>query len=157
MTFVAVLSVGALACSDTDPVPTVKIVAAAPDMLDPNDDLADDLSITVEYTDGDADLGGGVADVYDCRAAGLVSQLVIPSIASQEAVDKGVPIEGAMELVVTDIGDVWPDLRAPSICGDLGVEDPTNGEVVFCVLLTDTAGNVSGGDCTASITVMPSL
>ncbi len=154
----AVMAFSAGACgSDEDPVPSVTIVAASPDMLDPSDDLADDLSIMVQYSDGDADLGGGVADIYDCRSEGLVSQLAIPAIATQEAVDKGVPIEGTMELVVTDIGDVWPDASAPAVCAELGVADPTNGEAVFCVLLTDLAGNISTGDCTSAITVMPPL
>lgn len=144
----------AAGCSDRDPVPTVRIVEATPDALDTSDDLADDLSIRVAYTDGDGDLGGGVADVYDCRAEGIVTQLRLPAIASEEAVNEGVPIEGQLELVVTDVGDVWPDVEAPAICADLGVTAPAAGEAVFCVLVTDTAGNTSAGDCTAPVTIM---
>lgn len=135
-------------CGDDDPAPTVEIMEVTPESLDPSSDAADDLSIVVRYADSDGDLGGGTADVHDCRAADLVTSMQIPPIASEEAVAEGVAIEGMLELVVADIGDVTVDSAAPPACADLGVEAPSAGQAVFCVILTDAAGNAGVGDCT---------
>jgi hypothetical protein len=98
----------AAACGADDPAPTVAVVSAMPGELDPADDAADDLTIVVEYADADADLGGGVAAVHDCRADGVVTLLDIPPIASDQAIAEGVPISGTLELIVADVGAVDP-------------------------------------------------
>lgn len=147
-------ALGLLGCGSDDPAPSVTVVSAMPGELDPSDDAADDLSITVAYADGDADLGGGIAAVHDCRADGIVTSLEIPPIASEEAVREGVPISGTLELVVADVGDVAPDSAAPATCAALGAPDPSAGSATFCVILHDSAGHEGSGDCTAAITVL---
>ena len=83
-----VASVAALlGCSDAEVAPSAVIVEVAPDTLDPARDNADELTIRLEYADGDADLGGGVAAVHDCRADGLAVEW--PSRRGvEEAVDE---------------------------------------------------------------------
>ena len=148
------LCLGALgACAS--PVPTVEILEASPSMLAASDDGNDDLTIAVRYTDGDGDLGRGSAKVFDCRAEGLVTELAIPRIANDEAVEKGVPIEGQLELVVADIGAVEAAAEAPPTCADLGASAPQEGAQVFCVVLVDAADNESEGACTGPIHVEP--
>jgi hypothetical protein len=140
-------------CGSDDPAPTAAITAAAPETLDPADDAADDLAITVEYHDADADLGGGLATVHDCRAADLATVFELGPIASEEAIAEGVPITGTLELLVADIGDVPPgDL--PEACADLGIEAAAAGEATFCVVLTDAAGHEGSGDCTVPIAIV---
>ncbi|HTL34454.1 MAG TPA: hypothetical protein VL326_15105, partial [Kofleriaceae bacterium] len=73
------------ACTD-DPAPTVTVVSATPDHLDPADDLADDVTIRVDYEDADGDLGGGTAEIYDCRDTALLTKLSIPEIASDDRI-----------------------------------------------------------------------
>src|SRR4051794_3137597 len=65
-----------------------------------------DLTLGVHYRDGDGNLGGGEAEVQDCRGAELVTKLALPRIASDEAVKAGVAIEGELDLHVYAIGDV---------------------------------------------------
>lgn len=138
------------ACGDEDPAPLVVVLEATPEALDSVDDAADDLAILVEYRDADGDLGGGIAEVHDCRADDLFVALPIPPIASPEGTEARVPIEGQLEIVVTDIGAV-PAAQIPSpVCADLGIGA---GESVFCVVLTDAAGNTGPGDCTAPLTI----
>lgn len=143
----------AAACGGDEAAPVATVESATPDTLDPSRDNLDDLTILVEYADGDGDLGDGIAEVHDCRADDLVIVFDIPPIATQEAVDEGVPIEGLLELIVNDVGEISIDRRAPQVCEDLGVEDPVEGEVTFCVVLTDAAGNVGDGDCTAPVLI----
>ena len=76
-----VAAAGLAACA-ADIAPSAEIQSATPDQLTPSDDASDDLTIALRYDDGDGDLGGGVADVYDCRADGVVTELAIPPIAA---------------------------------------------------------------------------
>lgn len=147
------LALGALAgCGDE--APTVEVLSASPAELDPAIDAADDLTLRVKYADPDGDLGGGAAEVVDCRGEGLVTRLVLPAIASAEAVDEGASIEGEMTLVVTDVG-VAPAAEAPpAACAELGVGAPSGGAQAFCVVLIDAAGNAGAGDCTEPIRVL---
>lgn len=149
----AVFALGALACGDPGPAPSVAVVSAMPEMLDPARDDADDLSILAMYYDADGDLGGGLAEVHDCRADGVVTAIDIPPIASDDAVDEMVMIEGKLAIVIPDIGAIDIDDAAPAACADLGVAAPVAGEAVFCVVLTDAAGNLGAGDCTAPIAI----
>lgn len=144
----------AAACGDPDPSPVVAVVDTAPLQLDPSDDALDDLVITVEYADADGDLGEGTADVLDCRAEGLVVTLPLPAIANMDAVDEGAMIEGTLVLTVSDVGEVELADAAPLECADLGVGAPVAGEAVFCVVLTDAAGNVGDGDCTQPVAIL---
>jgi hypothetical protein len=145
------LALSLAACGDDDPAPLVVVLEATPEVLDPGDDAANDLSILVEYRDADGDLGGGTAEVHDCRAEDLFVALAIPPIASQAAIDEGVPIEGQLQLVVTDIGAITPSTTASPVCADLGIGA---GETVFCVVLTDAAGNTGPGDCTPTLSIL---
>lgn len=141
-------------CSDENPSPTVTITAATPDTLRPDDDLLDDLTITVEYADGDGDLGGGAAEVHDCRAGGLVTALLIPKIAPTASVAAKTSITGTLDLHVNDVGALATATLAPA-CAELGAAAPTSTETAFCVILVDAAGHRGDGDCTEVITLTP--
>jgi hypothetical protein len=145
---VLVLVVG---CGDAGPVPEVEVVSSAPMLLDTASDDADDLTIVVRYRDGNADLGGGWARVVDCRAPDVVTELMLPDIASMEAIDAMVPIEGELELLVGDVGLVEPG-EMPEICTRTGLGGMTVAtQAIFCVVLVDAAGNESEPDCTQPI------
>ena len=143
----------AVACGDTDPNPIATVASFAPETLDPSDDTADDLTIRVDYADGDGDLGEGIAEVYDCRVSNLVLRFDLPKIASEEAVAEGVPIEGSLDIVVADVSDLTPDSSVPPTCAELGVSAMSAGQAVFCVLLVDVAGNSGDGDCTGTVAI----
>lgn len=139
------------ACADDAVIPTVEIVSASPDALVPSDDSADDLTIVVRYRDPDGDLGGGVAEIQDCRADDLVTTLDIPPIASDDAVAAGVPITGMLQLVVADVGDYAPDRIPPAACADAATA--TDTQTSFCVILRDSADNPSEPACTEPVQV----
>jgi hypothetical protein len=154
----SMLALLALGCTitagcDGERDPSVAIVEVTPGTLAPEDDGKDDLLIRVEYHDPDGDLGGGVAEIHDCRAEGLITAYDIPPIASDEAVDEGVPITGMLDLHVNDIGAVPISDDLPELCADLDVDPLESGHAVFCVTLTDAAGHAGRGDCTDSIPV----
>ena len=143
----AALAVALGACS-ADVTPSAAIQAAMPDRLTPSDDALDDLTIALRYDDGDGDLGGGVADVYDCRADGVMIELAIPPIAGE----RDQHITGTLDLHVNDIGDVAA-VALPDVCGELGVKPLAAHTVVFCVVLADAAGHRGDGDCTGPIEI----
>lgn len=140
------------ACGGADPAPAAVVETFAPESLNPADDLADDLTITVGYDDGDGDLGRGSATITDCRADDLATVLPLPSIASDDGVDAGAHITGDLELVVADIDDLTPT-GTPPICADLGAPALGPGQVAFCVVLTDAGGRSGPGDCTGVIPI----
>jgi hypothetical protein len=142
-------------CGGDDVAPSAAILEVAPESLDPALDDADDLTIRLEFADADADLGGGSAAIHDCRADQLVVELPIPPVASDEAVEEGVAIEGELELIVNDVGWVEPADQPPAECADLGAPDPREGEAVFCVVLTDAAGHGGDGDCSPPVAIAP--
>ena len=145
----------AVACGGGDDAsPSAAVVEVAPETLDPGRDDADDLTLTVDYIDGDADLGGGIARVHDCRADGVVVDLAIPLIASEEAVDEGVPIEGRLLLHVSDIGWIEPEASPAPACADLGVEAIDPDQAVFCVVLVDAASHAGDGDFSPPVSVV---
>lgn len=152
----AALALGlALAGCGGGEAPTVRVISATPTELDPARDDADDLTVRVAYADPDGDLGGGVAEIHDCRAEGLVFEVALPSIASQAAVDRGVSIEGELALVVADVGAAEAQPEPSSACRELGVGAPRGGAQALCVVLVDAAGHASDGDCTDPIRVSP--
>jgi len=146
----ALLCLALAACGDSDPNPTATITAATPESLAPDDDTRDDLTITVRYDDGDGDLGEGFAEIHDCRADGLVTELPIPAIAPDGVV--GEHITGTLELHVNDVG-VIASTVLPEACEQLGVAELASSETVFCVVLVDAAGHRGDGDCTAAIAI----
>src|SRR5262249_20895994 len=127
----ALLAATAAACA-ADPAPSAEVRSVAPDRITPLDDALDDLTITVRYEDGDGDLGGGTAEVRDCRVDDLIIDLAIPQIAPQA----GDHITGTLELHVNDIGDLTPT-ALPRPCADLGVAPLATATTVFCVTLVD--------------------
>ena len=133
------------ACAD-DPAPSATIKSVTPDQLMPSDDAQDDLTIQLRYDDSDGDLGGGVADVYDCRSSDVMIELPIPPIAA----DAGLHITGTLELHVNDIGAIT-STAMPQVCADLGVKALAANTAVFCVVLADMAGHRGGGDCTQPV------
>lgn len=143
-----IISLLACACGGPGPDPDVTVEAATPESLAPDDDARDDLTITVRYDDGDGDLGGGTAEIHDCRAEGVVTELAIPALAPDGVV--GEHITGTLDLHVNDVGAVTAE-AVPEACADLGIADLGGAETVFCVVLVDTAGHRGAGDCTAAI------
>lgn len=133
---------------DADPQPSATVTAATPEALAPDDDSRDDLTITVRYDDGDGDLGGGLAEIHDCRADGLVTELPIPEIAPDGLI--GEHITGTLELHVNDVGAIV-STALPETCVDLGVPELAADQTIFCVVLVDAAGHRGDGDCTAPI------
>jgi len=138
------------ACGGGDATPTVAVEMAAPEALTPADDTLDDLTITVHYEDGDGDLGGGIAEVQDCRADGLLVSLMLPQIAPDDVVDDNIAITGTLDLHVNDVG-AFTTAALPAACSDLGVAALEPNQTVFCVTLVDAAGHRGDGDCTAVI------
>jgi hypothetical protein len=132
-----------------DPAPSATIETVAPDQLMPSDDARDDLTIALRYEDGDGDLGGGVVEIHDCRAAGVVIELAIPEIAAER--DRR--ITGTLALHVNDIGEV-AIAALPDACDALGIGELAPDTAVFCVVLTDTAGHRGDGDCTRPIALV---
>ena len=138
-----------------DPAPTVEILSASPDVLSASSDDRDDLTLRLRYTDADGDLGQGTARILDCRAEGLVTVLPIPRIAADDAVQRGVAIQGELTLVVADVGAFPPSESVPAACAELGVPAPRDGAQRFCVVLTDAAGHTGEGACTEPVRVEP--
>jgi hypothetical protein len=146
-----VLGFWALAACSTDIAPNATVESTAPDMLTANDDRLDDLTITVGYEDGDGDLGGGTAEVTDCRGPDLVTALPIPAIAP-DGVAGEKKIAGTLEIHVNDVGAL--DVASvPKTCTDLGVADMPAKQAIFCITLVDKAGHRGGGDCTQPIAI----
>jgi hypothetical protein len=136
------------ACSD-DVAPNVTVEHATPDSLTMSDDAANDLTITVGYDDGDGDLGGGTAEIHDCRSDAYQTIFAIPElVASHEH------ITGRIDLYVNDVGVVAPD-TLPKTCADLGVKPLADMQAIFCIVLVDTAGHRGTGDCTPPISLVP--
>jgi hypothetical protein len=148
--FVALLF--ATACADDDPAPTATVRMATPDSLMPADDRLDDLTITIDYLDADGDLGGGTAEIHDCRSDTLVTILDIPAIAPDDVVDGDAGVKGTLDLFVNDVGATTSS-ALPAACADLGVEEMSPSSTVFCVILVDSAGHSGAGDCTAAIAI----
>jgi hypothetical protein len=140
------------ACASDDPAPSVTVVSATPDALDPANDATDDVRIVVEYDDADGDLGEGIAEVHDCRDAVLLTALEIPAIAGDSML--GSRITGSLDLYVNDVGAAAA-AALPAVCDELGVGAIAAGETVFCVVLVDAAGHAGPGDCTTPITLAP--
>lgn len=146
----AILLVLCTAGCAADPTPSASIEKVTPDRLTPWDDALDDLTITLGYADGDGDLGGGIAEIHDCRADGVRIELDIPPIAAE----RDQPITGTLELHVNDVGDVAAG-PLPETCAKRGVKPLAADAVVFCVVLTDAAGHRGDGDCTQAIAIAP--
>jgi hypothetical protein len=127
------------------------VLSAAPETLYLGDDTRNDLSGVIAYAVGDGVLGRGVARVHDCGAADGVTQIMVPSVVADGAVEEGVAITGELELLVNDVGAVTLATSAPAACAELGVAAPVAGEAVFCVILVDAAGHEGPGDCTAPL------
>jgi hypothetical protein len=144
----AALVIAAAGCA-ADPAPSAEVRSVTPDQITPLDDALDDLTITVRYADSDGDLGGGTAEVRDCRASDLIIDTTIPQIVLQP----GDAITGTLELHVNDIGDLTPT-ALPAPCAALGVAPLATGTTVLCVTLVDTAGHRGSGDCTRPIAVL---
>jgi hypothetical protein len=138
------------ACGGASENPSATVVSATPEELVTSDDALDDVTITVEYDDGDGDLGTGIAEIHDCRADGIITELPLPAIASPDRV--GDHITGTLELHVNDVGAIARDAQ-PAVCADLGVEALAADQTVFCVVLVDKAGHRGDGDCTNPITL----
>jgi hypothetical protein len=132
-----------------DPVPEVEILEVTPTVVDPAADAGNDVRLRLRYADGDGDLGSGVAEVTDCRRAGLVTEVALPAIASDEAVAEGVSIDGELVVAVADV------LAVESATGDgctaFGAAAPGAGQASFCVVLVDTSDNRSEADCSDPI------
>ncbi|MGE0401492.1 MAG: hypothetical protein AB7T06_32625 [Kofleriaceae bacterium] len=142
------------ACADDDPAPSATVRMATPDSLTPADDRLDDLTISIDYLDADGDLGGGTAEIHDCRSDALVTLLEIPAIAPDDIVDGDAGVKGSLDLHVNDVGATTSS-ALPDACAELGIDEMSPDEAVFCVILVDAAGHRGAGDCTESIAIAP--
>jgi hypothetical protein len=131
----------------------IDLVSYSPDQLTATDDARDDLALVVHYDDPDADLGGGTAEVQDCRGAALASVLDLPAIASEAAIAAKAPIRGELTLHVEDIGAIGEGTALPELCREGKARAPRAGEALFCLRLVDMAGHVSNVVCTGAIAV----
>ena len=136
------------ACGGASDSPNATVKGVTPEELVASDDALDDVTITVDFDDGDGDLGTGTAEVHDCRGDGLITKLPLPEIAPEGRV--GDHISGTLELHVNDVGYIAPDTQ-PAVCSELGVASLSASETVFCVVLVDVAGHRGDGDCTTTI------
>ncbi|MFN0251034.1 MAG: hypothetical protein ACKV2T_29435 [Kofleriaceae bacterium] len=142
----------AFGCADDDPAPSATVRMATPESLTTDDDRLDDLTITVDYLDADGDLGGGAAEVHDCRNDKLVTILDIPAIAPDSVVDGDAGVRGSLDLHVNDVGATSSSVL-PAACAELGIDEMGATEAVFCVILVDAAGHAGPGDCTSPIAI----
>jgi hypothetical protein len=140
---------GASACAELPAAPAATITATAPRQLAPADDARDDVELTVAYSDGDGDLGGGAAILHDCRSDRLRAELPLPAIAPP-AVAGAAAIRGVLALHVVDVGAVAA-ADPPAACRELAAPALAPQEVAFCIELMDAAGHVGPGDCTPVI------
>jgi hypothetical protein len=138
------------ACGGASDAPNVTVKSATPDELVTSDDALDDVTITVDFDDGDGDLGTGRAEVHDCRADGIITELVLPAIAPEGRV--GDHISGTLELHVNDVGMIAIGTQ-PAVCAEQGVESLAEDQTVFCVVLVDVKGHRGNPDCTSTITL----
>ena len=106
-----------------------------------------ELVIAVKYHDDDGDLGGGQAEIQDCRSSDLLTKLTLPHLASPDEEQKGVAIEGVLDLHVVQVTQVSTPAQA---CH--GVTVPPN-QAIFCVTLIDQKGVRSNRACTYPITI----
>lgn len=139
-------------CGSDSPAPSVTVESVTPDHVTLSDDAANDVELIVRYSDGDGDLGGGTAEIHDCRADALVTSLAIPAIASPDRI--GQPISGELDLYVTDIGPAATE-AVPATCKELGVAALDASTTVLCVVLVDAKGHRGTGDCSKPITLSP--
>ena len=138
------------ACGGASDSPNASVKGVTPEELVASDDALDDVTITVDFDDGDGDLGTGFAEVHDCRAPDLITTLPLPAIAPEGRV--GDHISGTLELHVNDVGFIAPDVQ-PVLCKEQGVSSLSASETVFCVQLVDAKGNRGDADCTTTITL----
>jgi hypothetical protein len=154
--FVCSIVLISAACSGADGAPGVlriELLSYSPEQLIASDDLKDDLALVVHYDDPDGDLGGGMAEVQDCRGAALHSVLDLPAIASAEAIAAKARITGELTLHVEDIGPLTEVGALPALCREGEAQPPRAGEARFCLRLVDSAGHVSNVVCTGAIAV----
>jgi hypothetical protein len=134
-------------------IPEVEVLGLGPESLDLHSDADNDATIALRYSDGNGDLGGGVARLTDCRGGNVVIELALPPIANDDAVDEQVAIEGEIQLLVNDVIPVAQ--QGASACADLqDAVVPAEGEISYCVELRDSAGNVSEPDCSPAIAII---
>ena len=146
----ALLLLVLVACGGPSDTPSVTVKSATPEELVISDDALDDVTITVDYDDGDGDLGTGIAEVHDCRADGIVTELPIPAIAPAERI--GDPIAGTLALHVTDVGMIAIGPQ-PAVCSEQGVPELAVDQAVFCIVLVDAKGHRGDPDCTSTLTL----
>ena len=146
-----ILAVALAACGTDDVAPSAEIRQATPTTLEPANDAANDIRIALRYEDADGDLGEGTAQIHDCRAMALRTDLALPAIAADEMI--GSKITGSLDLQLTDVGPGGADAM-PDVCDELGVSALATNETVFCVVLVDADGNEGAGDCTPAISLV---
>ena len=130
-----------------DPAPQVEILEVTPTDIVTTVDARNDVKLRVRYFDDNGDLGEGLAEIHDCRVDGLVTTLLLPPIANDDAVVADVAIEGELSLLVNDVTDVS---GAPG-CGAFGQPAPAPGQLSLCIVLVDLAWNRSEADCSQPI------
>ncbi len=147
------LAVGTAACGADPAPPSLSIIAQAPEMLTIGSDTEDDVTLRLGYEDEDGDVGGGVIFIVDCRDDSRVIEAPIPTVASAEVVENEQPLSGELIALVPDIPSVADDATPAALCNELDVV-ATEGELVMCARMQDSAGNESNGACSAPFTLI---
>ena len=153
MRALSLLLLVAAACGNGPPL-SATVLDASPLTLDPSRADGSDLTIRVRYHDADGDLGGGTAEIQDCRAAQVITRIALPAIASAQAVAAGVPIEGELDLTVAHVGVLSAPALAPA-CAQLGIQPLAADTAIFCVTLVDAKGTRSTASCTRPVAIAP--
>jgi hypothetical protein len=131
----------------SDPAPQVEILEVTPTDIVTSIDARNDVKLRLHYFDDNGDLGEGLAEIHDCRVDGLVTTLLLPPIANEDAVVADVAIEGELSLLVNDVTDV----SGTPGCSAFGQPAPAPGQLSLCVVLVDLAWNRSEADCSQPI------
>lgn len=177
----ASLSLLLTSCGDSDPiypnVPEITFNRIMPKEVNEVTSFEDDLElqISIDYQDGDGDLGGdGGAKEFDFIMKDLREEVPILDIGVKDTVINGNPTQVADTTVVYDgllkfkMPDLSTDARTPSIQGTIDLQvssglrriprnnPPQVDTVRFEVWLFDRAGNESNHVVTDPIAILPS-
>ncbi len=120
------------------PVPVIKFVSVSPATVT---QYADSLTFTIEYTDGDGDLGSNDPDVKNLFLTdsrnGVQYEFRVKQLAPNNS---NIAITGNLTVVLDQVG----------IIGMGAAETAT-----YSIYVTDRAGNVSNTVITSEVTIQP--
>jgi len=138
---------------DLSPIPTLEFVSVSKESMEQGSFNQDSLTLTLNFTDGDGDIGGLNGDisqnlfVIDNRIDTIADPFVIPTIPEQ-GVNNG--IRGQIKLRMYTTCCLIPGIPA---CSPSAPDFPFD-EVSFDVYMVDRAGNQSNTVTTSMIKLL---